>query len=82
MSHIVMPDDQAPIPLYNLENKLRTLGSQENSFVIGLFDCCREPYNDKSQSMFKPKATRGVNEEKKEEVEDSNNVFLIFGCPP
>ena len=52
MSHIVMPDDQAQIPLYNLENKLRTLGSQENSFVIGLFDCCREPYNKKSQSMF------------------------------
>ena len=27
-------------------------------------------------------ATRGTDEEKKVDVKDSNNVFLIFGCPP
>ena len=76
-----MPDDQATIPLYNLENAVRALGAQENSYVISIFDCCREPYN---QSKFKPVAMRsGVgNEEEKVDIEDSNNVFLIFGCPP
>ena len=77
-----MPDDEAKLPLFNLENNLRMLGQEDKSFVIGVFDCCREPYNERSQSLFKHMATRGGNEETKEEVEGSNNLFLIFGCPP
>ena len=76
-----MVDSQDKPPLYNLENAARTLGHQENSYVIAVFDCCREPYD---QSKFKPVTMRsGVgNEEKKDDFEDGNNVFLIFGCPP
>ena len=32
--------------------------------------------------MFEKMATRGTNEVKKVDVKNSNNVFLIFGCPP
>ena len=76
-----MPDSQAKVPLYNLENTIRSLGSQENSYTIGILDCCREPYHE---SKFIPVEMRsGIgNEEKKEEVKEGRNVFLIFGCPP
>ena len=51
-----MPDPSKKIPLYNLEARLRALGSLDNSFVIGIFDCCREAYDE---SIFPPVATRG-----------------------
>ena len=75
-----MPDPQQRIPLYNLELRLRALGNLDNSFVIGVFDCCREAYDE---GMFPPEETRGGrgNAERDEEVEKGRNVFLIFGCP-
>ena len=75
-----MPDPSKKIPLYNLEARLRSLGEMDNSFVIGIFDCCREAYN---AGIFPPVATRGGdgNEERDEVVETGQNVFLIFGCP-
>ena len=81
LSHIVMRDDQNKTPLYNLENSLRAMGAQADSYVIGIFDCCRELY---SQSHFKPVEMRnGVGtEEKKKTVKESRNVILIFGCAP
>ena len=49
-----MPD---PVkPLYNLEQRLCALGSLDDSFVIGIFDCCREAYDE---GIFPPVATRG-----------------------
>ena len=51
MSQIVMPDSKKKIPLYNLESRLRSLGELDNSFVIGIFDCCREAYDE---GMFPP----------------------------
>ena len=81
-SQIVVPDASKKIPLYNLENRLRAMGQEDNSFVIGVFDCCREAYNE---GIFPPVAgaTRGGdgNEEQDEVVETGQNVFLIFGCP-
>ena len=75
-----MPDDQKKIPLYNLEQRLRALGDLENSFVIGIFDCCREAENE---AIFPPVKTRGIgdNEEQDVVVKSTQNVFLIFGCP-
>ena len=63
-----MPDSQKKIPLYNLESRLRALGEMDNSFVIGIFDCCREAYDTE---IFPLVATRGGdgNEEKDEVVE-------------
>ena len=50
-SQIVMPDPKSKKPLYNLEARLRALGNLGNSFVIGILDCCRDPFN---QSIFPP----------------------------
>ena len=61
------------------------MGEEDNSFVIGIFDCCREEYNE---SMFKPKMQSsmmfgdkgGDESEEDEEVVKGQNLFLIFGC--
>ena len=45
-SQIVLPDESKKIPLYNLEARLRAMGEEDNSYVIGIFDCCREAYNE------------------------------------
>ena len=62
----------------------------DNSFVIGIFDCCREAYNEDNfpqphgKIAITYRAMRGgtENEELKVKVEEGQNVFLIFGCPP
>ena len=76
-SQIVLPDAKAP--LYNLEARLRALSELDNSYVIGIFDCCREAYDE---SMFPQNLTRGATgiQEGEVEVNRSQNVFLIFGC--
>ena len=56
------------------------MGELDNSFVIGIFDCCREAYD---VNMFPKVTTRGKDgsEENKARVETGKNIFLIFGCP-
>ena len=51
-----MPDASKKIPLYNLEARLRSLGEIDNSFIIGIFDCSREAYDEE---IFPLVATRG-----------------------
>ena len=53
-SQIVLPD--ATKPLYNLESRLRALSELDNSYVIGIFDCCREAYD---KDIFPKVANRG-----------------------
>ena len=79
-SQIVLPDASKKIPLYNLEARLRAMGEEDNSYVIGIFDCCREAYDE---AMFPKVQTRGGdgNEENEVPVDKGQNVFLIFGCP-
>ena len=79
-SQAVIPDPKQKIPLYNLEAKLRALGNLDNSFVIGIFDCCRDAFDER---IFPPKKTKGGNSNATPdvEVEKGRNVFLIFGCP-
>ena len=55
-SQIVLPDASKKIPLYNLESTLRALGEEDNSYVIGIFDCCWEAYDE---NMFPKVQTRG-----------------------
>ena len=57
-SQIVMPDSEKVTPLYDLEARLRSLGSLPGSFVIGIFDCCRDAFD---QSIFPPVESRGGN---------------------
>ena len=52
LSNIVMPDSEEALPLYNLEHTIRAMGKMANSYVIAIFDCCREAYNETSQIVF------------------------------
>ena len=79
-SQIILPDSSKKIPLYNLENRLRAMGQEDNSYVIGIFDCCREAYNEDNFPLVVTRGGDG-NEERDEVVETGQNVFLIFGCP-
>ena len=79
-SQIVMSDREKETPLYDLEGRLRSLGSLPGSFVIGIFDCCRDAFD---QTIFPPVESRGAPSDKTEYlVEQGQNVFLIFGCQP
>ena len=64
-SQIVLPDASKKTPLYNLEARLRAMGQEDNSYVIGIFDCCREAFN---QDMFPKVATRGGDGNEEREV--------------
>ena len=77
-SQMVVPDREKKSPLYDLEGRLRALGSIPGSFVIGIFDCCRDAFD---QTIFPPVELRGVGSEETEQlIEPGQNVFLIFGC--
>ena len=80
-SQIVLPDASKKIPLYNLEARLRAMGQEDNSYVIGIFDCCREKYNEANFPKLALRGDGDANEEKEVLVEKGQNVFLIFGCP-
>ena len=64
-SQIVLPDASKKIPLYNLEARLRAMGEEDNSYVIGIFDCCREAYDE---NMFPKVHTRGNDGNEENEV--------------
>ena len=69
-SQIVLPDAFNSIPLFNLEARLRAMGDQDNSYVIGIFDCCREAFDEK---MFPKVTTPGS------EGNENNEVFVEKG---
>ena len=58
-----MPDREKVTPLYDLEARLRSLGTLPGSFVIGIFDCCRDAFD---QTIFPPKEMRGAGNDKTE----------------
>ena len=56
--------------LYPLENQLRNLAKGASTYVIGLFDCCRE----KQKFRGSPSVDLAA--------DDDENLILAFGCPP
>ena len=68
--------------LYPIEKMLRSLAKADGSYVIALFDCCRE--------RIIAGATRGVNVEEddgmaaaSEQIPENHENFIItYGCPP
>ena len=56
-SFIVLPDPTNH--LYPLEDELRVLSRMDNSFVVCIFDCCRDTYSD---SLTPPIESRGGND--------------------
>ena len=60
---------------YPLENMLMKLSQTENSFVFGIFDCCRDPIKEEQKQ-----ATRGGGGESKlgEEELDQRETNCMF----
>ena len=78
-----MPDDgKRFLPVYNLEKTLRKLGSLEDSFVIGIFDCQRESFDE---DKFRPGVNYDVYYQMGRDFRDAlmpTNLMLIFAYPP
>ena len=71
------PDPENKL-IYNIEKSLKGLGEMDGAFVVAIFDCCRENYED---------LTRGGMEEEKIPETDMNmegqglvNWVLWYGC--
>ena len=69
-----MPDSQKKIPLYNLESRLRAMGEEDNSYVIGIFDCCREAISPAMRGGFKSAPDDDF------DGDDYINHIFWFGC--
>ena len=57
-------------PWFPLEQNVRTLSKAEGSYIIALFDCCRE-------KVKVPKANTSSAQSGTDE-----NFIMTFGCPP
>ena len=72
------------IRLYPIEKMLRSIAKADGSYVMALFDCCREKISKKE--------TRGLTEGGDEEdmfnptgmvvPESQENFIITYGCPP
>ena len=66
--------------IYPIEKMLRSLAKAEGSYVVALFDCCRE--------RLAPGASRGAETEQagmldvQSNTETTTNFILTYGCPP
>ena len=61
---------------YPLEKELRSIGTEEGGYVLGIFDCCR-------QQMTEEMRSRGVNPpQDNQPMDDYVNLIFVFGCPP
>ena len=54
---------------FALEKHVRSISKEVGSYVIALFDCCREKVKDLPQSVARGKTSH-------------ENFIITFGCPP
>ena len=79
LNNIVAVESNENKRLYGLEAMSRSLSCLEGSYVITIFDCCREYMAPRDTS------TRGLNDQ--DSVPDiymssNTNLILVNGCPP
>ena len=55
---------------------MRTLGTERGGYVVAIFDCCREQFDEVSRGSGKDV------DEVDMSMEDYHNYILWFGCPP
>ena len=66
--------------IYPLEKMLRSLAKADGSYVVALFDCCRE--------RMVPGASRGAGADTagmldvETNMETAENFIITYGCPP
>ena len=58
---------------------LRSLASKDDTYVMGLFDCCREKL---PEEMLQKMRNTGLSN-LEDDIDDKKiNIILSFGCPP
>ena len=78
-NHIVVLENDKKKRFYNLEAMTRSLSKIEGSYIITIFDCCRE-YMAPLDTV-----TRGLNVDdpvSEEHLHSDTNFIIINGCPP
>lgn len=59
---------------YPLEKQLRILATIANSYIVAVFDCCREKLPGQSRG--------GGDEDEEVKTQATTNLVMTFGCPP
>ena len=59
---------------YNIEANVRIIGSNQGTYCVAIFDCCREHFVTGSRG--------GAPGEEEEIDEDYRNCFITHGCGP
>ena len=76
---------------FNLEERVRGLANCDNSYIVGLFDCCRENMDVKGERVKSTIEGRGESVWAGEDVKETEeaetqskvrNLIMVFGCPP
>ena len=76
MTQLVLNDTSKNKTFYKMENVARIISETPGSYVIVVFDCCRENLND-------PKYRNGGDViEQESDPTAYRNLILINGCPP
>ena len=73
--------------MYPLEKMLRSLAKADGSYVVGVFDCCREKLKQKATRGFNAEAIMNegmlVDEEWIGQPKGSQeNIIITYGCQP
>jgi hypothetical protein len=58
---------------FPLESRMAALSAYKNTYIMVVFDCCREE---------KPKPVRGGGMADEVTLVEGSNFYCIFGCPP
>ena len=60
---VVLNEPEPYQRFFDLEQRLQTLSKFKNFFVVGVFDCCREPLSDDFKQVQSEGDQGTVNEE-------------------
>lgn len=63
---------------YPLESQLRAISNVENSYIVALFDCCRERISDNLRQVLRNSGAQ----ETPDEDDGGVNLIISFGCKP
>lgn len=69
---ILCNSEDTKFAYYPMESKLSNLAGYKNTYVVGIFDCCRE--------KMPKEAMRGGGDQ--EEDQPGSDFYCTFGCPP
>ena len=68
--------------LYPIEKMLRSLAKADCSYVIALFDCCREKISQEATRGMGAEEDDGLAAAAESMSENHENFIMTYGCPP